>query len=199
MSVRASPPSPLAGVEGAPSGAEGDGSAASAVAGAAPSPNRCQVNRPLDVSGHDGGMTGLAPQQGGRVIGCGEVLALAAERLVGVPFRLHGRDPERGLDCVGLVLAALETVGRRARVASYRLRMREVGGLLAAASEAGLVEASGPIRPGDVLLVRPGPAQHHLVIAGRDGGFVHAHAGLRRAVLTPAPLPWPEERRWRLR
>jgi cell wall-associated NlpC family hydrolase len=128
----------------------------------------------------------------------GEALAAAAERFVGVPFRLHGRDPERGLDCIGLALAALETVGRRVRVPAYRLRMREIGGLVAAASDAGLVEASGPVRPGDVLLVRPGPAQHHLAIAASGGGFVHAHAGLRRVVLTPAPLPWAEGRRWRL-
>lgn len=128
----------------------------------------------------------------------GAYLAHAAERLVGVPFRLHGRDPERGLDCVGLVLAALEVVGRRVRVPPYRLRMSEIGSLVTGASDAGLVEASGPPGPGDVLLVRPGPAQHHLVIAASLGGFVHAHAGLRRVVLTPAPLPWTEERRWRL-
>jgi len=128
----------------------------------------------------------------------GEALAAAAERFVGVPFRLHGRCSERGLDCIGLVLAALEAVGRRVRVPAYRLRMREIGGLVAAASDAGLVEASGLASPGDVLLVRPGPAQHHLVIAASGGGFVHAHAGLGRVVLTPAPLPWPEERRWRL-
>jgi cell wall-associated NlpC family hydrolase len=128
----------------------------------------------------------------------GEALAAAAERFVGVPFRLHGRCPERGLDCVGLVLAALEAAGRPARVPPYRLRMREIGGLVAAAGDAGLVEAAGPLRPGDVLLVRPGPAQHHLAIAGGGGGFIHAHAGLRRVVLTPAPLPWTEDRRWRL-
>ena len=107
-------------------------------------------------------------------------------------------DGHRGLDCVGLVLAALEVVGRRVRVPPYRLRMSEIGSLVTGASDAGLVEASGPPRPGDVLLVRPGPAQHHLVIAASLGGFVHAHAGLRRVVLTPAPLPWTEERRWRL-
>lgn len=127
-----------------------------------------------------------------------EALAAAAERFVGVPFRLHGRDPERGLDCIGLALVALEAIGRRARVPAYRLRMREIDGLVAAASGAGLVEASGPVKPGDVLLVRPGPAQHHLAIAASGGGLVHAHAGLRRVVLTPAPLPWAEERRWRL-
>jgi cell wall-associated NlpC family hydrolase len=127
----------------------------------------------------------------------GKALAAAAERLVGSPFRLHGRCPERGLDCVGLVLVALDAAGRRARIPPYRLRMLEIGGLVAAACDAGLIEASGPVAPGDVLLVRPGPAQHHLAIAASGGGFVHAHGGLGRVVLTPT-LPWPEERRWRL-
>jgi murein DD-endopeptidase / murein LD-carboxypeptidase len=31
------------------------------------------------------------------------------------------------------------------------------------------------------------------------GGLVHAHAGLGKVVVTPAPLPWPIERHWRLR
>ena len=51
---------------------------------------------------------------------------------------------------------------------------------------------------GDVLLLRPGPAQVHLAIVGA-GGLIHAHAGLGRIVLTPPPLPWPIERHWRLR
>ena len=51
---------------------------------------------------------------------------------------------------------------------------------------------------GLVLLFEPGPAQLHLGIAGIDGELVHAHAGLRRVVRTPFPLPWPVVRQWRL-
>ena len=40
-------------------------------------------------------------------------LAEAALGLLGVPFRLHGRDPATGLDCVGLVAEALRRAGRR--------------------------------------------------------------------------------------
>lgn len=129
----------------------------------------------------------------------GVALAAAAEQFVGVPFRLHGRCPERGLDCVGLIVAALAATGREAVApAGYRMRQTNVARWLPAATQAGLGEAAGEIEPGDVLLVRPGPARYHLAIAGRSGGFVHAHAGLGRVVITPAPLPWPEERRWRL-
>ena len=129
----------------------------------------------------------------------GEALAAAAETLVGVRFRLHGRDRAGGLDCVGLVAATLTAIGREVRVpAGYRLRQLEPGMYLGAANVAGLQPAEGPLLPGDVLLVRPGPAQHHLLVASRRGGFVHAHAGLGRVVHAPAPLSWPVVRRWRL-
>lgn len=131
--------------------------------------------------------------------GPGAALAVAAERLVGVPFRLHGRDPERGLDCVGLVAAALAATGRVVRAPTgYRLRPGCIDGFLEAAERSGLIDAEGPAAPGDVLLVRAGPAQPHLVVAASWGDFVHAHAGLGRVVLTPPPLGWPVERRWRL-
>lgn len=122
-------------------------------------------------------------------------VALAAQALVGTRFRLHGRDPATGLDCVGLVAAAL---GGTAPI-GYRLRNSDIAAALAFAPAAGLAEVSSPIEPGDVLLVRSGPAQRHLLIAGSRGGFIHAHAGLRRVVATPAPLAWPVERHWRLK
>ena len=129
----------------------------------------------------------------------GDDLAAAAEALVGVPFRLHGRDPALGLDCLGVVAAALRSCGRSPSLGrSYGLRNRSIGEWLPLACEAGFLEADGPGRPGDVVVVRPGPGQHHLLVALAGNRFAHAHAGLRRVVVQPAPLPWPTERRWRL-
>ncbi|HTM95133.1 MAG TPA: peptidoglycan endopeptidase [Croceibacterium sp.] len=125
----------------------------------------------------------------------GRDVALAAQALVGTRFRLHGRDPATGLDCVGLVSAALGA----SAPAGYRLRNSNIAAGLAWAPAAGLVEATGTIEPGDVMLVRSGPAQHHLLVAGPSGDFIHAHAGLRRVVVTPGPLSWPVERHWRLK
>lgn len=124
----------------------------------------------------------------------GHRVARAAEALIGTRFRLHGRDPATGLDCVGLVAAAL---GITAAPSGYGLRNRDVTAALAFAPGAGLIESAGAIEPGDVLLVRPGTVQSHLLIADTRGGFVHAHAGLRRVVAMPGPLPWPVERHWR--
>lgn len=125
-------------------------------------------------------------------------LAHAAETLAGAPFRLHGRDPALGLDCVGVVAAAFARAGVPAEAPRlYALRNAAIHQALAFAQRAGLTDCDGAVEAGDVLLVRPGPAQHHLLIAAERGRFIHAHAGLRRVVAMPGPLPWPTLRHWR--
>lgn len=129
----------------------------------------------------------------------GVALAEAAEALVGARFRLHGRDPATGLDCIGVLATALAAIGRQAELPTgYALRSHRLPALAAIASACGFAEAEGPTLPGDVLLLRPGPCQHHLAIAARAGRFVHAHAGLRRVIAVPGPLDGPVLRRWRL-
>lgn len=129
----------------------------------------------------------------------GEALARAAEALAGSRFRLHGRDPATGLDCLGLLAVALAAIGRPAPLPTgYGLRSQRLAGVEAAAAACGFGEATGARLPGDVLLLRPGPCQHHLAIAATVGRVVHAHAGLRRVVVAPELPGWPLLRRWRL-
>lgn len=129
----------------------------------------------------------------------GALLAEAAGQFVGTPFRLHGRDPVRGLDCVGLISAALAATGRQPLVSTaYALRNRDITQMLTLAPANGFEKAAGPIRPGDMVLVSPGPAQWHLLIAEYADSFIHAHAGIRRVVRMPGPLGWPVVRLWRL-
>jgi len=130
----------------------------------------------------------------------GNELAHAAESFVGASFRLHGRDPIMGLDCVGLVLMAMAEIGRPVRLpVSYALRNLEPERFLQLPTAAGFVEADhAEIENGDVLVFAPGPAQLHLAIVAIGGGIIHAHAGLRRVVRTPFPLPWPVIGHWRL-
>lgn len=128
-----------------------------------------------------------------------EAFARRAEALVGTRFRLHGRDPATGLDCVGLVGAALATCGRRThQPQGYRLRNDCIQGWMGFAEINGLRRCTGPVRRGDVILTRPGPAQHHLLVALGAGRFVHAHAGLRRVVTQALTLPQPPPAHWRL-
>ncbi len=121
----------------------------------------------------------------------------AAQALVGTPFRLHGRDPARGLDCLGLIGAALARCGSPITLPTgYALRGAHQA-MLPLAQAAGLGAIDGQYRAGDVLLVQAGPAQAHLLILTGDG-FIHAHAGLRRVVHTPGALPWTVLAGWRL-
>ncbi|SFF74006.1 hypothetical protein SAMN05518801_101117 [Novosphingobium sp. CF614] len=128
----------------------------------------------------------------------GAALAEAARALVGVPFRLHGRDPALGLDCIGVLEAACSARGLTVRLpGGYALRGRRLPPVAGIAARLGLREAAGPIEAGDVVMVRPGPCQHHLAIATAPDRFVHAHAGLRRVVEGPIPADWPVAGHWR--
>ena len=129
----------------------------------------------------------------------GKRLADAARSLVGTPYRLHGHDPAHGLDCIGLLIASLGMIGRELAVPkTYRLRNRTIEPLLELARREDVEEVTGPQQEGDALIVRPGPAQQHVLIALGRTGFVHAHASLRRVVSFPGPTPWPILRQWRL-
>lgn len=123
------------------------------------------------------------------------LLGKAAMTLVGVPFRLHGRDPASGLDCIGLVAEAMARAGY-APVApyGYSLRASSVEALLP------FVKANGLKRvrtDGAIALVMVNPLQPHLLVRA-PGGFVHAHAGIRRVTFLPGELPWPIHTQWRV-
>lgn len=130
----------------------------------------------------------------------GERIAAAALAMVGTPFRLHGRDKEHGVDCLGLVVCAIEAATNRKVIPprGYGLRNSSIGHMIAFADTAGLVEVPGVPRSGDIILACPGPAQHHLLIAESRGWFIHAHIGLRRVVRVPGPIVWPSAKHWRL-
>jgi lipoprotein Spr len=118
--------------------------------------------------------------------------AIDAERalsLVGVPFRPQGRDAGRGLDCVGLCVAAyclpIEIVRRNYRLrGDYRIEVK-------AALRRHFRRISGKQkRPGDLLLLAVAGDQLHLAVLTM-AGFIHADAKLRRVVETPGDPEWP--------
>ncbi|TYC85516.1 NlpC/P60 family protein [Novosphingobium sp. BW1] len=125
----------------------------------------------------------------------------AARALVGTPFRLCGRNPATGLDCAGLIGAALARLDRPlALPARYTLRSEQppdAGSILAAA---GLHPALGKPAPGDIAMVRTCTCQYHFLIhSAPDSNIaIHAHAGLRRIVEGPLPASWRQLGAWRL-
>ncbi|WP_394270063.1 NlpC/P60 family protein [Qipengyuania sp.] len=124
-------------------------------------------------------------------------LAAAAEGLVGTPYRLYGRDPATGLDCVGLVLRAIgEAGGHPVELPPYGLRNLAIDGYLEFAAHNGFAPRTGSLLAGDLLLVRTGPAQHHLLIATGKAHLVHAHLGLRKVVSQPGIDGWAIAAHW---
>ena len=116
-----------------------------------------------------------------------------ARKLIEVPFRLHGRDAETGLDCVGLVaLAYARTVGIPT---GYALRGGSAESFITMIAALSLTRRRGPPRPGDVLLMQAGPAQFHIGLWTGES-LIHADATLRRVVEMPGPLPWPVIGAW---
>jgi len=134
----------------------------------------------------------------------GERIWAAALALIGTRFRLHGRDAAGGLDCVGLAALALKQAGVALGPVPdrYALRGGEAAMMRDWLSAAGLIEVD-LWNTGDVLLCAMGGGQWHVMIGGRgkaarggsgQGGdaVIHAHAGLRRVVMTPCvPEPRP--------
>ncbi|MEO1731803.1 MAG: NlpC/P60 family protein [Pseudomonadota bacterium] len=130
-----------------------------------------------------------------------EKLAQAAASFVGTPFRLYGRNPDTGLDCVGLLIASLEAVGVYSdRPTGYALRNSSIEAWLPYTKEWRLrdADADGEILAGDVLLISPGPRQHHIQIADSSSAVIHAHAGLRRVVREHISQEPSLEAHWRL-
>ncbi len=105
-----------------------------------------------------------------------------ARALLGTCFRLHGRDPSTGLDCVGLVAAAYDVRGTVPT--GYPLRGGQTRDYVAIIDKFAPRRVSGPPRPGDILFIAISSTQHHL---GLWTGYslIHAHAGLRSVVETP--------------
>jgi lipoprotein Spr len=122
----------------------------------------------------------------------GKEVVRRARALIGVRFRPQGRNLETGLDCIGLVAAA---VGVEGVPQDYRLRGCNLADLANALQKAGL-RASSPTAPGDVIAMRPGAEQVHLGI-WTGSGIIHADARLGRVVERPGPAPWPVLGIWR--
>ncbi|WP_420606227.1 peptidoglycan endopeptidase [Novosphingopyxis sp.] len=122
-------------------------------------------------------------------------IAERALALVGTPFRLGGRDPASGIDCIGL--AALALGGADDVPSGYALRGGDGARWHRWFEGRGFAKIAGG-GPGDLCLVRAAPLHFHLLVAV-TGGFVHAHAGLRRTVFLPGASLWPIDSFWRLK
>ncbi len=121
----------------------------------------------------------------------GPAVVARARAAVGCRFRVQGRHPEAGFDCVGLVGWATGS----AVPTGYPARGGDVARAAAGLRAAGFVPVARA-EAGDVLLLASAPGQLHLAIA-TGGGIVHADAVARRVVERPGDPPWPVVGIWR--
>jgi len=101
----------------------------------------------------------------------------ALARFIGVPFISHGREPARGLDCWGLVLAASrELFGRELPDYAGYCDARQVADVapLFAARADWCERASGLEKPGDVVVLRIIGHATHAGLVVRPGVMLHA-------------------------
>lgn len=112
-----------------------------------------------------------------------------ARALVGTRFTAQGRDPEIGLDCVGLMVAAYG-LDPRTVPDDYRLSGDHRSTVMQWTKARFRRVARTQLRAGDLLLLRPGVRQWHLGL-WTGAGLIHADAANRRVLERPGPPDWP--------
>lgn len=113
-------------------------------------------------------------------------LVTEARKLLGKPFRHHGRGP-RYFDCAGLCIAAYKAAtGSDIIDVKYYGREPHRNGLQEAIERNAGKPVAGPPQPGDVLLIRFNRAPHHMGIVGETPygalSLIHAHGESGRVV-----------------
>lgn len=120
-----------------------------------------------------------------------------AEALIGTPFRLQGRDPASGLDCVGLVLKSFALCEERFPRA-YSLARHSLIEMDDCARSCFRRVARTQARRGDVLVFKVGERRLHVALHAGDR-FIQADAAIGRVVERPLPAEWPLMRVYRFR
>ena len=116
----------------------------------------------------------------------GTEIVARARALIGTRFRPQGRSRETGLDCIGLVAAAIAAERVRSDCPLRGGSTDEIEAELARAGMRRIDQAD----TGCVLVMRSGPEQLHLGI-WTGTALVHADAAVRRIVERPGSPPWP--------
>lgn len=126
-------------------------------------------------------------------------MVAGARGCIGARFRPQGRGPD-GMDCLGVVSAALAAAGH-AHVAvprRYRLSGHDPVRVAQAIAAAGMIAvAPRQARAGDVLVRFPALGQAHFAVC-TDGALVEAHVGAGRVVERPWRADEPWHCAWRL-
>lgn len=109
-----------------------------------------------------------------------------ARAMIGTRFRLHGRDPESGLDCVGFIARVFAVDGVPT---GYALRGGTQEGW-AVLLDGFATRRNGGAQAGDIMLLHTGPVQFHLGLWSGTS-LIHADAAMGRVIELPGWPRWP--------
>lgn len=113
----------------------------------------------------------------------------AARACLGTPFHHQGRAPKAGLDCIGLIVIALQSIGIVVRDRlDYGVRPDGIS-LLAALKEHGAEKVS-EIEAGDILLFRFDHQPQHVALATEGDKMIHSFAPAGGVVETGIGFYW---------
>lgn len=109
-----------------------------------------------------------------------------ARALLGRPFRLQGRDPAIGIDCVGLVVLAGAI--EHAPSPDYRRRGDHLRAFLDRSKRWFRRVSVRAARPGDIAIIDCGARSWHVGVID-DGALIHADPRVGRVVRRPGAVP----------
>jgi len=111
-------------------------------------------------------------------------LVAACRSFMGVPFRHQGRNPAIGLDCVGMVGAGMNLIGRPYTDRKGYGREPHKNGLRdMLAANLGAAVPMAEMRPADVVLVKFDGEPRHVGLLTEIGGrlgMIHVHSENKR-------------------
>jgi NlpC/P60 family putative phage cell wall peptidase len=113
----------------------------------------------------------------------------AARACIGTPFHHQGRRPGIGLDCIGLVVVALQAAGIAVRDRVDYGRRPDGKSLTEALAAHGAAPVE-EIAAGDVLLFRYDGQPQHAALATSEDAMIHSFAPAGKVVETPIGAYW---------
>ncbi len=119
-----------------------------------------------------------------------ETMIAAARACAGTPFHHQGRVAGVGLDCIGLIVVAMQAAGLPVRDRLDYGRRPDGASLVAALEDHGMKRVTGEIKAGDVLLFRYDHQPQHVALATSADTMIHAFAVAGRVVETGIGAYW---------
>jgi NlpC/P60 family putative phage cell wall peptidase len=110
-----------------------------------------------------------------------QAMIVAARRCLGTPFHHQGRQPGIGLDCIGLIVIALQAAGMTVQDRFDYAPRPDGASLIDGLLAHGAIPVTTHF-PGDILLFRYDQQPQHVALALPDDHMIHAFAPAGRVV-----------------